>query len=118
MSKCKWLNNEFCVNSYCPMRADYCPVPDYPGVCRFEEREKEAVFVNAGTLKISEASEEDCEEFYKGFGKELERVAINNSIAMIDEELLEPNSIAPEWVMVLKLCRMVLREKVKAYGND
>ena len=24
----------------CPMCADFCPVPDIPGVCRFEEREE------------------------------------------------------------------------------
>ena len=27
-------------NADCPMRADYCPVVDVPGVCRFEEREE------------------------------------------------------------------------------
>ena len=41
MDKCKWLNSEFCVNKDCPMRGDYCPVPDFPGVCRFEERASE-----------------------------------------------------------------------------
>ena len=24
----------------CPMCCDFCPVPDIPGVCRFEEREE------------------------------------------------------------------------------
>ena len=42
MADCKWMRDEFCVNDECPMCADYCPVPDYPGVCRFEDRgEKE-----------------------------------------------------------------------------
>ena len=36
---CKWMQDEICVNADCPMCADYCPVPDIPGVCRFEERE-------------------------------------------------------------------------------
>lgn len=35
---CKYCKDEFCVNADCPMRADYCPVPDNPGVCRFEDR--------------------------------------------------------------------------------
>lgn len=35
---CKWCKDEICVNSDCPMCCDYCPVPDDPGVCRFEER--------------------------------------------------------------------------------
>lgn len=37
---CKWMQDEICVNADCPMRADFCPVPDIPGVCRFEEREE------------------------------------------------------------------------------
>jgi len=36
---CKWCFDEFCVNDACPMCADYCPVVDNPGVCRYEERE-------------------------------------------------------------------------------
>ena len=36
---CKYCQDEICVNADCPMRADFCPVPDIPGVCRFEERE-------------------------------------------------------------------------------
>ena len=39
MNECKWTFNEICVNAACPMRADYCPVPDIEGVCKFEERE-------------------------------------------------------------------------------
>lgn len=38
MPDCKWCQDEICVNADCPMCADYCPVPDIPGVCRFEER--------------------------------------------------------------------------------
>lgn len=40
MSKyvCRFCKDEFCVNADCPMRADYCPVPDMPGVCKHEDR--------------------------------------------------------------------------------
>ena len=38
MADCKWMQDEICVNADCPMCADYCPVVDVPGVCRFEER--------------------------------------------------------------------------------
>ena len=38
MADCKWMRDEICVNDQCPMCADYCPVADYEGVCRFEER--------------------------------------------------------------------------------
>ena len=40
MPDCKYCQGEICVNADCPMRADFCPVPDIPGVCRFEEREE------------------------------------------------------------------------------
>jgi hypothetical protein len=35
---CEYCKDEFCINDQCPMRADYCPVPDTPGVCRHEKR--------------------------------------------------------------------------------
>ena len=41
MPNCKYCHDEICVNADCPMRADYCPVPDIEGVCRYEERDKE-----------------------------------------------------------------------------
>ena len=44
---------------------------------------------------------------------ENEIAKIKKAIEMIDDYLREPNSIAEDWVMVLKLCRQALREKVK-----
>lgn len=38
MAECKWCYDEICTNADCPMRADYCPVPNDEGVCRYEER--------------------------------------------------------------------------------
>ena len=38
MAECKWCYNEFCVNADCPLVADFCPVSDTPGVCKWEER--------------------------------------------------------------------------------
>ena len=38
---CKYCENEICVNDQCPMCANYCPVPDTDGVCKFEFREEE-----------------------------------------------------------------------------
>ena len=38
MADCKWMQDEICVNDQCPMCCDFCPVPDAPGVCRYEER--------------------------------------------------------------------------------
>ena len=40
MPDCKYCQDEVCVNADCPMCADFCPVVDVPGVCRFEEREE------------------------------------------------------------------------------
>lgn len=31
MTKCKWEQDEVCVNADCPMCADFCPVIDTPG---------------------------------------------------------------------------------------
>lgn len=39
MADCKWCYDEFCTNDQCPMCCDFCPVPNDPGVCRYEERE-------------------------------------------------------------------------------
>ena len=38
--ECIYNKNEFCTNDQCPMCADYCPVPDIEGVCKYEEREE------------------------------------------------------------------------------
>lgn len=39
--ECKYNQDEFCTNADCPMRGDYCPVPDIEGVCQYEAREEE-----------------------------------------------------------------------------
>lgn len=36
--ECKWMQDEVCVNADCPACADYCPVANTPGVCKYEER--------------------------------------------------------------------------------
>ena len=40
-AECKWMQDEICVNADCPMCADFCPVVDVAGVCRYEEREED-----------------------------------------------------------------------------
>lgn len=37
---CKWLKDEVCVNGDCQAVADFCPVVNYPGVCRYEETDE------------------------------------------------------------------------------
>ena len=39
--ECKYNQDEFCTDADCPMRGDYCPVPDIDGVCQHEDREEE-----------------------------------------------------------------------------
>ena len=39
--KCTWNQDEFCTNPDCPMRGEYCPVPDIDWVCQYEDREEE-----------------------------------------------------------------------------
>ena len=41
--KCKWLSDDFsqvCVNADCPCCADFCPVTNYPEICKFAEMEE------------------------------------------------------------------------------
>ena len=40
---CKWLQDEICVNSDCPAVADFCPVVNHPGVCRYEEMDENKI---------------------------------------------------------------------------
>lgn len=40
--KCKWEQDEVCVNADCPLCADFCQVCYTPGVCRYEERETDS----------------------------------------------------------------------------
>lgn len=82
MAYCKWMQSAICTNPDC-MKGRYCPVPDYPGVCRHEDRRDEE-----------------------------EKSKMELAIEMIDDYLQEPNSISADWVAVLRLCRKVLREKV------
>ena len=43
MNECEYCVDEICVNADCPMRADFCPVSDIPGVCKYEKRGSEDV---------------------------------------------------------------------------
>ena len=40
---CKWMKDEVCVNSDCPAVADFCPVVNHPGVCRYEEMDENKI---------------------------------------------------------------------------
>lgn len=83
MANCKWMQGAICTNPDC-MKGRYCPVPDYPGVCKYEERMDE---------------------------KEIAQ--IKWAIELIDDYVRESNSISAEWYKVLKLCRRALKEMVK-----
>lgn len=39
--ECRYNQDEFCTNDQCPMCADYCPVHDYDGICKYDDREEE-----------------------------------------------------------------------------
>lgn len=57
--ECKYNQDEFCTNDQCPMCADYCPVPDIEGVCKYEEREEEVyVLTPKGCLDVAMLSED------------------------------------------------------------
>lgn len=39
MEHCKWYHDEFCTNDKSPCVADYCPVVQYPELCKYREQE-------------------------------------------------------------------------------
>lgn len=38
---CKWYDDEFCTNAKSPCVADYCPVVEYPELCKHREFDKD-----------------------------------------------------------------------------
>ena len=64
---CKYCQgDEVCVNADCPMCADFCPVPDTEGVCRFEDRGGEGAPEKADSLNIVHCV--DCKhKYFKDF---------------------------------------------------
>ena len=85
--ECIYNVDEFCTNDQCPMRADYCPVPDVEGVCKYEKREEvryiltpkgclAAAMLNAG-IDIGDA---DFDDLWNDFEKTMK------SLGYIHEE--------------------------------
>lgn len=35
--RCKYIQDELCVNPDCPYRTDYCPVTEFQEVCKYCE---------------------------------------------------------------------------------
>ena len=58
---CKWLKDEVCVNSDCPAVADFCPVVNHPGVCRYEEMDENENVVRNDTLSVKEDIKYMCD---------------------------------------------------------
>ena len=61
---CKYYHEEFCVNDQCPMCADYCPVPDSQGVCKYEELVDDEVYTLTpkGCLRAALVGRADLDE--------------------------------------------------------
>ena len=55
---CKYCKDEVCVNADCPLCADYCPVIDVPGVCKYELIEPLERFVEAQSRTYEDALRE------------------------------------------------------------
>jgi hypothetical protein len=41
MTECKYCFDDMCVNDECPLCTDFCPVPDVPDMCKWEDRGEE-----------------------------------------------------------------------------
>ena len=55
---CKWLKDEVCVNSDCHAVADFCPVVNHPGVCRYEEMDENKT--GGSKMDIEDGGENDA----------------------------------------------------------
>lgn len=55
---CKYCKDEVCVNDACPLCADYCPVIDVLGVCKYEVIEPLERFVEAQSRSYEDALRE------------------------------------------------------------
>ena len=55
---CKYCKDEFCVNADCPLCADYCPVIDVPGVCKYEVLDPLWRFLEAQSRTYEDALKE------------------------------------------------------------
>lgn len=55
---CKYCIDEVCVNADCPLCADYCPVIDVPGVCKYEDIEPLGRFLEAQSRTYDDALKE------------------------------------------------------------
>ena len=80
MSECKWMQSEICVNADCPLCAEYCPVPDDDGVCRFEDRS--ANDENQRVLALGGVVKEEANRLAKVFA-----VAVGKNADIIRSEL-------------------------------
>ena len=61
---CKWEHDEICTNDKSPVCADYCPVPNAPGLCRFEEPYTDLEYIRAklGDAELLAQIAEECSE--------------------------------------------------------
>lgn len=59
---CKWYNDEICTNGESPCVADYCPVVEYPELCKHRETIKHRVSWKAKFFKSQEEIKRLTEE--------------------------------------------------------
>lgn len=51
MADCKYCVDEICVNADSPLRAYYCPVPNDPEICIYEDRGDKQVIKDSGNRR-------------------------------------------------------------------
>lgn len=61
---CKWYNDEFCTNDKSPCVADYCPVVEYPELCKCREFDKD-INVRSKDDTDKDTAKEILQGFYK-----------------------------------------------------
>lgn len=51
--ECIYNIDEFCTNDKCPACADFCPVPDSEGICKYEDRNIKYTLTPKGCLRVA-----------------------------------------------------------------
>ena len=68
--KCKWLSDddqEVCVNADCPVCADFCPVCNYPEICKFAEIEGQKRTVGNKVRSMDDAELAEILEYAESY---------------------------------------------------
>ncbi len=63
MEHCKYYSDEFCTNDSSPCVADYCPVVQYPELCKYREQEDDSAIRKKVEYIVKNRNKPDLHSF-------------------------------------------------------